>query len=498
MFSPYQIEEIGKDKISFTYNDANSRSTMFYGSLDNNKLLRPLRKYYSADGSMEIKHNTVTGNVEFVTYIGGDGYTAPIVLKSDGTTQNYLYLQRDYQGSIVAISDATGQVLEKRLFDAWGNVLVQDGASNTLNGLTILDRGYTGHEHLQSVGLIHMNGRLYDAKLHRFLQPDNYVQDPGNTQNYNRYGYCYNNPLKYTDVSGEWIWILVGAIIGGTINWIAHGAQFNARGLTAFGIGAGAGALAGIVGPAAFTMAGGAAAGAGGFIAGAAGGAAGAFASQTVLTMGNHIAFGDPIMSAKQFIVGIALGAALGGTINGGIAKINGNRFWDGIDPTPKVQPVSISIKPNGVVENGNPEIKTDAKLPSTTQTSTAPTTQNNTATVINKETGVVDVSKNPAFRYMGDGELKAVQETGYLRGGNPGETYFTKDVYKSASLAQERLALPTTPTLRVEFEIINNPALQLNGSKVLPAFGMPGKGSEFMTTAPVRVKLINWQPLNK
>jgi len=201
--SPIQIEETGVDKISFTYNDNNSRSIMFYGSTDTEKLLRPLRKYYSADGSIEIKHNTTTGAVEFVTYIGGDGYTAPIVLKSDGTTQNYLYLKRDYQGSIVAISDATGVVIEKRLFDAWGNVLVQDGVGNALNGLTLLDRGYTGHEHLQSVGLIHMNGRLYDPKLHRFLQPDNYVQDPSNTQNYNRYGYVLNNPLKYVDPSGE-------------------------------------------------------------------------------------------------------------------------------------------------------------------------------------------------------------------------------------------------------------------------------------------------------
>ena len=207
--SPYQIEETGKDKISFTYNEANNRSTLFYGSTDNDKLLRPLRKYYSADGSMEIKHNIQTGAVEFVTYIGGDGYTAPVVLKSDGTTQNYLYLQRDYQGSIVAISDVTGQVLEKRLFDAWGNVLVKDGSGNTLNGLSLLDRGYTGHEHLQSVGLIHMNGRLYDAKLHRFLQPDNYVQDPTDTQNYNRYCYVLNNPLKYIDPSGEsfWRWV---------------------------------------------------------------------------------------------------------------------------------------------------------------------------------------------------------------------------------------------------------------------------------------------------
>ena len=62
------------------------------------------------------------------------------------------------------------------------------------------------HEHLWTVALVHMNARLYDAKLHRFLQPDNFVQDPSSTQNYNRYGYCWNNPLAYTDPSGEWIW----------------------------------------------------------------------------------------------------------------------------------------------------------------------------------------------------------------------------------------------------------------------------------------------------
>nr|WP_314896661.1 RHS repeat-associated core domain-containing protein [uncultured Flavobacterium sp.] len=223
--SPVEIEETGIDKISFTYNDGNDRSAMFYGSLDGDKNLRPKRKYYSADGSMEIKQNIVTGATEFVTYIGGDGYSAPIVLKSDGTNQNYLYLHRDYQGSILAITNEAGAVVEKRLFDPWGSIIkVQDGAGNVLNGLTILDRGYTGHEHLQSVGLIHMNGRLYDPKLHRFLQPDNYVQEPFNTQNYNRYGYCWNNPLKYIDPSGEFTWsdlFAAAAIVAGVIVVIA-------------------------------------------------------------------------------------------------------------------------------------------------------------------------------------------------------------------------------------------------------------------------------------
>ncbi|HEX9599848.1 MAG TPA: RHS repeat-associated core domain-containing protein, partial [Mariniflexile sp.] len=202
--SPYEITETGVDKISFTYNQLGNRSSMFYGGLQTDKMQRQYRKHYSADGSMEIKHNTSTGAVEFVTYMGGDGYTAPVVLKSNGTTQEYLYLHRDYLSSIVAITNQAGQVVEKRLFDAWGEVIkVVDGQGTILSAFAVLDRGYTGHEHLKSVGLIHMNGRLYDAKLHRFLQPDNYVQDPNNTQNFNRYGYVLNNPLKYTDFSGE-------------------------------------------------------------------------------------------------------------------------------------------------------------------------------------------------------------------------------------------------------------------------------------------------------
>ena len=68
-------------------------------------------------------------------------------------------------------------------------------------------RGYTGHEHLPEYGLIHMNARLYDPQTGRFLSPDPYVQDPANTQSYNRYAYALNNPLRYIDPSGELVYI---------------------------------------------------------------------------------------------------------------------------------------------------------------------------------------------------------------------------------------------------------------------------------------------------
>jgi len=263
--SPYQIEETNVDKISFTYNYMNNRSGMYYGGLQTEKHQRQYYKNYAADGSMEIKTNNATNEVEFLTYIGGDAYSAPIVLKSNGITKNYLYLHRDYQGSIVAISNETGDILEKRMFDAWGEVLkVQDGQGNVCNGFLLLDRGYTGHEHLQSVGLIHMNGRLYDPKLHRFLQPDNFIQDPYNTQNYNRYGYVLNNPLKYTDPSGEELIslttaVIVGAIVAATTYTIqasyTYGFQASGWGfLKATLIGAASGAVSYGIGTFAQTM----------------------------------------------------------------------------------------------------------------------------------------------------------------------------------------------------------------------------------------------------
>lgn len=341
---PVKIEEPGIDIINFTYNAVNGRSSMFYGGLQSDMYARPLRKHYSADGTMEIKHNIQTDQVEFVTYIGGDGYSAPVVLKGNGTTQEYLYLHRDYQGTIVAITNQSGNVVEKRHFDVWGAIVkVQDGSGNVLNALTVLDRGYTGHEHLQSVGLIHMNGRLYDPKLHRFLQPDNYVQDPYNTQNFNRYGYVMNNPTKFTDPSGEFWHIVIGAAIGGVINWGIHGFRFDMQGLKAFGIGAVAGGLGAATGGAAFGLAGGgAAAGSGGFLAGAFGGMVGSAYSTMVLSMGNNMAFGDPLMTGRQFLTNVAFGGVLGGTFNGITALFNGRTFWMGTAPRVAVQPITI------------------------------------------------------------------------------------------------------------------------------------------------------------
>ena len=92
--------------------------------------------------------------------------------------------------------DEKGTKVFDASYDVWGKQTV---ALNTIG----LHRGYTGHEMLCEFDIINMNGRLYDPVLGRFFSPDNYVQMPDNSQNFNRYSYCLNNPLKYADPSGD-------------------------------------------------------------------------------------------------------------------------------------------------------------------------------------------------------------------------------------------------------------------------------------------------------
>lgn len=104
-----------------------------------------------------------------------------------------------------ALTDDQGNIFAEQSFDAWGRKRNPDtwGYSGIPSVPNWLYRGYTGHEHLPEFGLIHMNGRMYDPILGRMLSPDNYVHGSLGTQGFNRYSYAGNNPLKYTDPSGE-------------------------------------------------------------------------------------------------------------------------------------------------------------------------------------------------------------------------------------------------------------------------------------------------------
>ncbi|SSZ47244.1 RHS repeat domain-containing protein [Bergeyella zoohelcum] len=120
----------------------------------------------------------------------------------------------------------------------YGNSPIEIGRLQPTAYSLLLDRGYTSHEHLFEVGLIHMNGRLYDPLLIRFLNADEHIQDPYNTQNYNKYGYVYNNPLMYNDPSGEFAFlvpiltkVLIGAIYGAIVGAGVGAIAYTIKGL---------------------------------------------------------------------------------------------------------------------------------------------------------------------------------------------------------------------------------------------------------------------------
>jgi RHS repeat-associated protein len=89
-----------------------------------------------------------------------------------------------------------------------------------------------------------MNGRLYDPVIGRMFSPDKYVANSSFTQDFNRYSYARNNPLRYTDPSGHklkwWGWLAIGlgidALTGGVIStFAASTAITNAAALSTTG-----------------------------------------------------------------------------------------------------------------------------------------------------------------------------------------------------------------------------------------------------------------------
>ncbi|WCN14256.1 hypothetical protein GV054_15275 [Marinomonas mediterranea] len=163
-----------------------------------------------------------TGTVASTTYYIGayekeirDGHTYhriqlgdfAIVEKVDSNAEKVTYTLRDDLNTLIATVSETGDV--KRLFyDPWGKRmdLPTIGNAQPIDIISLanfgIHRGFTNHEHLDNVGLIHMNGRVYDPEIARFTSADPIIQDPTYLQNYNRYSYTWNNPLRYTDPSG--------------------------------------------------------------------------------------------------------------------------------------------------------------------------------------------------------------------------------------------------------------------------------------------------------
>ena len=204
-------------------------------------------QYDSSNGLLSRK--TLSEGVTTTRYYyvsGADGLVGLHTEKDapSGTVTNNYVLITDHLGSITMMADYYDDYNEIR-YDVWGNRTVQESFLDE-----VIDRGYTGHEHLDQLGLIDMKGRMYDPRLGRFLSPDPFVQAPTDPQNYNRYSYCLNNPLKYTDPSGNVFWesALIGAIFSANLNVALVGMSGNINSIGDVYLAAGFGAVSSIYG----------------------------------------------------------------------------------------------------------------------------------------------------------------------------------------------------------------------------------------------------------
>lgn len=317
----------GGRSAAFTYNGDGGRVKMYVA--DGAKQV--LARYYI--GGRYEYDQTTTGSKERL-YLGGDAYSAPMVCQreNDGSWTAY-NIGRDYLGNITQIATLDGSLVAEYSYDPWGRLRDPETLEIYAAGSEpelFLGRGFTGHEHLTWFGLVNMNARLYDPLLGRFLSPDPYVQAPYFTQNFNRYSYALNNPLRYTDESGEFWNYIIGAVIGGISNWIANGCELSWKGLGYFGIGAAAGAL-GIRGGLELSSA----IGLYGAIGGAANGlAAGAISGFTTGAGNNWLSGGSFVDGLKSGLMSGLASSAVGGItggVLGGLSSIKqrGN-FWTG------------------------------------------------------------------------------------------------------------------------------------------------------------------------
>jgi RHS repeat-associated protein len=138
--------------------------------------------------------------------ISTPGANVQVTRRSDGTNE-VLYVAKDHLGSTDALLNASGTVLARASFAAYGGRrgTAWTGAPTTAEMQAYADqtrRGYTEHEMLDNVGLIHMNGRVYDPGVGRFLSADPIADGLGEAGGFNRYAYVSNRPLSLTDPSG--------------------------------------------------------------------------------------------------------------------------------------------------------------------------------------------------------------------------------------------------------------------------------------------------------
>ena len=143
-------------------------------------------------------------------------------------TFDVFYFEKNLQGDIIGVYNSSGVGLISYMYDAWGNCTVQYYSNGSSSPARYNPFRYRGYYFDSDLGLYYLNSRYYDPNTGRFISPEPNVYTAGFDSSsgliaHNVYAYCANNPIKYSDPTGEFILTAIivgaaaGAIIGGAI-----------------------------------------------------------------------------------------------------------------------------------------------------------------------------------------------------------------------------------------------------------------------------------------
>ncbi|MBL7197061.1 MAG: RHS repeat-associated core domain-containing protein, partial [Candidatus Omnitrophica bacterium] len=134
------------------------------------------------------------------------------------------FVHANHISSSNILTDETGSRVSLFEYKPFGSVAYAD-EDNTYD----TDKRFTGKTYDKTTGLHYYGARYYDSQLGRFITADPTIQHPYDPQDFSRYAYCRNNPLKYTDPTGLGWWssfwkALVGGIVAGVVLALTGGA----------------------------------------------------------------------------------------------------------------------------------------------------------------------------------------------------------------------------------------------------------------------------------
>ena len=218
------LEGTNANEVSFSYNSAGIRTKKHFAG--GAGMVPYYTDVYTVDGSRilsEVRTDDQLYTVVRTLYYIYDASGSVIGMEYNGA--KYWY-DKNLQGDIVGIRNASGTLVAQYVYDAWGKILQitdKDGndVSGSLNHIANINPfRYRGYYYDVESGFYYVSSRYYDPEVGRFISPEPNVafgefDEGAGLLGYNVYAYCANNPVMYKDETGESITLACVLIFGG-------------------------------------------------------------------------------------------------------------------------------------------------------------------------------------------------------------------------------------------------------------------------------------------